>query len=294
MVHLFIHCLFNANTQDREIDNCLISRGSFITSIRGLQRETGLSMQCLRSCLKNLQSTQEITQTSTQKDTIINLLKYDSYAVPQRKANTGSNTATNTEVISQSTEYQHLSEVPTQAAVNVSLCNETDCKGQKEQGNTATNTETNTHTQRKEKENKQEKEISPHTPYIETEINKEKEKKSNDFFPLACEKGIINSQSGEKKSLESKTITTTHEKKKNFSKKVCVFVCVQSHVRNAHTYATHNTKIKKMIFSKKKLKLLCKLKTFHRSTNFQKKKKVPPKKKKSYTGTTNLNNTTRE
>lgn len=76
---LFIHCLIKANWEDKKWKGILIKRGSFVTSLSNLARESGLSVRNVRTSLKRLESTQEVTRLSTAKYTIITVLNYDRY-----------------------------------------------------------------------------------------------------------------------------------------------------------------------------------------------------------------------
>lgn len=76
---LFLHCLLKANYKDKEWHGSTIKRGSFVTSIRHLSDETGLSIQQTRTSLERLISTHEITRKSTAKYSIITIVSYSDY-----------------------------------------------------------------------------------------------------------------------------------------------------------------------------------------------------------------------
>lgn len=78
-VRLFIHLLLKANFKPLKWRGKTIERGSFVTSLEKLHQQTGLSIQEIRTCLKRLISTNEITSISTNKERIITICKYDSY-----------------------------------------------------------------------------------------------------------------------------------------------------------------------------------------------------------------------
>ena len=105
-MHLFLHCLLKANYRDKKWHGVLIKRGSFITSLRKLSVETGISIQSIRTSLKRLEQTEEVTQQSTQGCTHLTVTNYESY---QRKPNEA-----NTEINTQLTHDQHSANtVPT-------------------------------------------------------------------------------------------------------------------------------------------------------------------------------------
>lgn len=84
---LFIHCLLKANWQDGEWQGVPYKRGEFITSMRKLAAETGLSVQQVRNTLTNLQKTHEITQRSTPNYTVISIVRYDDYQLDNTPTN---------------------------------------------------------------------------------------------------------------------------------------------------------------------------------------------------------------
>jgi len=84
-VSFFIYCLLKANHEDSRWQGIEIKRGQFITGRRIIAKETGISAQSIRTCIKRLKSTKEITSKSTSKFSIITVCKYDDY---QPKENT--------------------------------------------------------------------------------------------------------------------------------------------------------------------------------------------------------------
>ena len=76
---LFIHCLIMANFKDNKWQGIEIKRGSFITSIRSLSIETGLTERQVRTSLDKLILTNELTNKSTNKYRTITVLKYNEY-----------------------------------------------------------------------------------------------------------------------------------------------------------------------------------------------------------------------
>ena len=76
---LFIHCLLKANFKDKVWRGVEIKRGSFLTSLDSLSTETGLSVQKIRTSLKRLKSTNELTSESNNQYRIITLNNYDKF-----------------------------------------------------------------------------------------------------------------------------------------------------------------------------------------------------------------------
>ena len=84
-VHLFLHILLKANHKNKNWRNKTIKKGSFITSLKSLNSETNISNQRIRTILKRLESTKEISIKSTNKYSIITVIKYNEYQVEELK-----------------------------------------------------------------------------------------------------------------------------------------------------------------------------------------------------------------
>lgn len=104
---LFIHCLIKANYKPLSYKGNIVERGSFITSLDSMSKETGLSLQQVRTALKKLKSTQEITLSATKRETLINVINYDKYQSYRYIPNTTRNTNSNILATSQ----QHLNNI---------------------------------------------------------------------------------------------------------------------------------------------------------------------------------------
>jgi len=79
VVRLFFHCLLKANHADKNWQWINIDRWSFITSIEHLAIELKLSQQQIRTALTKLENTWELVKKSTNKYTLITLVKYSDY-----------------------------------------------------------------------------------------------------------------------------------------------------------------------------------------------------------------------
>ena len=78
-VHLFIHLLINANHTKQKWQGIDIDRGQLITGLSSLNRSTGISPRSLRTSLERLKSTGEITIKSTNKYSVVTIVKWDFY-----------------------------------------------------------------------------------------------------------------------------------------------------------------------------------------------------------------------
>lgn len=92
---LWIHILLNANYEDKRWQGKVIPRGSFITSVDMLSSDTGLTTQQVRTSLKRLISTNEITSQSTNRYTMINVCKYNDYQIRDELVNKQNNKPSN-------------------------------------------------------------------------------------------------------------------------------------------------------------------------------------------------------
>ena len=86
---LFMHLLLTVNHSDSYWHGECIERGSRVTSLSSLSNETGLSIQQLRTAIRNLKSTNEITSISRSKNTLFIVLNYDKYHDSQHATNKG-------------------------------------------------------------------------------------------------------------------------------------------------------------------------------------------------------------
>lgn len=77
--NLFIHCLLKANWKESKFEGNVIQRGSFVSSIDILANETGLTSDEVRTAIKHLISTGELTKQSTNKYTLFSVVNYDLY-----------------------------------------------------------------------------------------------------------------------------------------------------------------------------------------------------------------------
>lgn len=79
MVQLFIYLLLKANTKRKTWKGITINRGQLVTSNARINADLGISPQTIRTCLKRLISTGEITYQSTNRYTLVTICKYDEY-----------------------------------------------------------------------------------------------------------------------------------------------------------------------------------------------------------------------
>ena len=88
---LFIYIITKANHKDKKWRGVEIKRGQFLSSLDKLTKEPGISSQKIRTAIKRLKSTNEITSESTSQYTIYTVNKYDLYQYEQQENNTQNN-----------------------------------------------------------------------------------------------------------------------------------------------------------------------------------------------------------
>lgn len=87
MVQLFIYLLLKANFNDCSWQGIIVKRGSLVTSNANISADLRLSPQTIRTCIKRLISTGEITYKSTNRYVIITICSYDKYQEIKDEAN---------------------------------------------------------------------------------------------------------------------------------------------------------------------------------------------------------------
>ncbi len=103
---LFIHLLIYVNWEDKKWRGNIVKRGSIITSINNLSEAANLSPQKVRTSLDRLISTGEILKNTTNKYTLLTVVKYDLY---QRKdENVTNKQQTNNKQITTTKQYKQL------------------------------------------------------------------------------------------------------------------------------------------------------------------------------------------
>ena len=79
MVQLYLYLLLNANVYDVKYNDITIKRGECLVSLNTLSKETGISLQKLRTGLTRLQRTKEIEYKKLQNGRIIVLVDFNKF-----------------------------------------------------------------------------------------------------------------------------------------------------------------------------------------------------------------------
>jgi len=115
MVQFFMYCILRANYQDTKYKGIEVKRGEFICSIPTIQADLNLSVQEIRTCIKRLKSTGEITDKTTNKYRIISLCNYSVYQDLKNENNRQDNRQNNSPV----TDKQQTNNSPVTADNNI-------------------------------------------------------------------------------------------------------------------------------------------------------------------------------
>ena len=100
MLNVWIELLLSAAFEDYYCDGQLIKRGQAMIGREKMAKQLGMGVQELRTCLNRLVSTGEITIQSTNRGSIITIVKWDEYQGSPSNTNQQSNQRTNQQVTS--------------------------------------------------------------------------------------------------------------------------------------------------------------------------------------------------
>lgn len=95
---VFIYMLLKANWSDKEWKGEVIKRGSFVSSVSRIANDCDMSVDQVRTAVKHLRNTKEITTVSSAKNTVFTVLNYEKYQC-DTKVNPKQNTKDSTEEI---------------------------------------------------------------------------------------------------------------------------------------------------------------------------------------------------
>ena len=84
----FIHLLIKANHTENTFKGVTIKEGQYYASLATISKESGLSIQNIRTCIKKLKLTQELTTKLIGKNLLFTIVKYKEYKITNTDANT--------------------------------------------------------------------------------------------------------------------------------------------------------------------------------------------------------------
>lgn len=117
---LFIYLLLTANIEDKMWQNVKVNRGQLITSREHLAQATSLSVQQVRTSLNKLKSSQEITIKTTNKYTLITIVKYNDYqdSIQNNNQQITNKQPTNNQQITTTKEYKNIRNIYSSSIVS--------------------------------------------------------------------------------------------------------------------------------------------------------------------------------
>lgn len=110
---LFMHLILKANHKAKNYRGVNIEVGCLMTGRELLSKETGLSIQQIRTCLERLKSTKEITIKTNKQGTIIQILKYEKYQVVTNESTTKQPTSNQQVTINKNEKNEKEKAIPT-------------------------------------------------------------------------------------------------------------------------------------------------------------------------------------
>lgn len=123
--HFFVYCLLSANWKEGYFKDKKVERGQFIRTYMNMSAESGLSVQNIRTAIKHLISTGEITVNLTGNGRgatlVITVVNYEKYQQCNTKNNTLSNNQLTTnqhESNNQSTQIEEVKNIRTKEVKN--------------------------------------------------------------------------------------------------------------------------------------------------------------------------------
>ena len=103
-IALFVHLLLMANSDDTyKYKGEALGVGQLVTSLDDLRSQTGMTLQEVRTALKHLIKTGDVTSKSTNKFRIITICNYASYQLLEIQGQQAEQQATNNQITSKST-----------------------------------------------------------------------------------------------------------------------------------------------------------------------------------------------
>ena len=101
---LFFHLLLFANYKDADFCGIMLKRGQIVRSVSTLSAETGLTASEIRTAIKNLVESGDLTSTPHSKYTLFTVLNYDYYQ-PDNKQLTNKSQTNHEHLTSISQQY---------------------------------------------------------------------------------------------------------------------------------------------------------------------------------------------
>jgi len=108
---VFTHLILTANWEPKKWQGALVNRGQKITSIQHMAEETGLTEQSVRTAIKKLKLTGELTTKSTNRYTVLTVVNYGKYQQIEKTATSKSTNEQQTNNKQTTNKQQHRNNV---------------------------------------------------------------------------------------------------------------------------------------------------------------------------------------
>lgn len=93
---VFLHLLLNANLEETRYMNHVIPKGGLVIGRKRLAADLGITERAVRTALKHLKMTNEVTIESTNRFSIVTIVNWEKYQInPKRVTNKTTNEVTN-------------------------------------------------------------------------------------------------------------------------------------------------------------------------------------------------------
>lgn len=111
---VWVHILIDANFKENVWQGMVIKPGELVTSVSRLSLETGLSVQQVRTALKKLESTNEISCKTTNKYTLIHVNKWSQYQTSNEQSTSEPTSGATSRVttLKECKEYKNVNKPP--------------------------------------------------------------------------------------------------------------------------------------------------------------------------------------
>lgn len=109
-MRVFVHLLLTANHADQRWMGFTIKRGQVVCGRNSLSKSLNISEQSIKTALRSLKSTNEITIQSTNRFSVVTICNYDNYQSKENPINQPDNQLTNQQLTSNQPATNHKQE----------------------------------------------------------------------------------------------------------------------------------------------------------------------------------------
>jgi len=106
-LQVFLWLLLEANVSDHAFENEIIHRGEVATSLKSISKSTGLTIMEVRTALKHLKLTGEVTCRTSNRYQVISIVNYNTYQDVVTGKSTGKQQAINRQLTGKQQQYKN-------------------------------------------------------------------------------------------------------------------------------------------------------------------------------------------